>query len=175
MDERRKKGFGSFIKGLRLKQNLSLRALSEKSDISHSYLSQLELGKRNIPSPEILKKLAISLEVDYFVLARLAGYLEADGKVKDSKAMHVGLDYAAEYDHNIISFEMPAVIKTAVEDGERFDFISPEESKRQFLDLEYLLNSGESIYYKRKLLNSHEKEQILKMLDVLVMDLDLEK
>ena len=42
--------FGSFITGLRIEKNIALRRMAELLDISPSYLSDIEKGKRNPPS-----------------------------------------------------------------------------------------------------------------------------
>ena len=70
--------FGKYIKRLRNNRNLTLRQLEIKSGVSNSYLSQLENGKRGIPSPDILKKLSLPLGVPYQELMAAAGYLPDD-------------------------------------------------------------------------------------------------
>jgi transcriptional regulator with XRE-family HTH domain len=50
--------FGKYLKKLRKKNNFTLRQVEEKIHISNSYLSQLEQGKRNIPTLKIIIKLA---------------------------------------------------------------------------------------------------------------------
>lgn len=68
--------FGLYIRKLRLDRKMTIRQLELYSDVSNSYLSQLENGKRGIPSPEILKKLSKGLKVDYNELMIKAGYVE---------------------------------------------------------------------------------------------------
>ncbi|MEI3611203.1 helix-turn-helix domain-containing protein [Pseudogracilibacillus sp. SO30301A] len=70
--------FGSYIKRLRLENNLSSRKLAERSGISQGYLSQLETGANKNPSPEIVKKLANGLNADYTLLMYKAGYITKD-------------------------------------------------------------------------------------------------
>ncbi|GEN30278.1 hypothetical protein CQU01_05160 [Cerasibacillus quisquiliarum] len=55
---------------------MTIRQLELYSGVSNSYLSQMENGKRGIPSPEIIKKLSNGLNVDYNELMKRAGYLE---------------------------------------------------------------------------------------------------
>lgn len=55
---------------------MTIRQLELYSGVSNSYLSQMENGKRGIPSPEIIKKLSNGLKVDYNDLMKQAGYLE---------------------------------------------------------------------------------------------------
>jgi transcriptional regulator with XRE-family HTH domain len=70
--------FGSFLKELRIKQGLSMRELSRRSGISQAYISQIEMGKKGVPSPEQLLKLAPHLDVNYMELMKAAGYVIAD-------------------------------------------------------------------------------------------------
>ena len=68
--------FGEFLKDLRIRKGLKLREVETKTQISNSYLSQVENGKRNPPHPEILKKLANVYQVSVMKLMEKAGYLE---------------------------------------------------------------------------------------------------
>ena len=70
--------FGKFLKEIRVSQKLSVRALSENAGVSHSYLSQVENGNRGVPSPEVIRKIAVALDYDYFSLMRAAGYMTVD-------------------------------------------------------------------------------------------------
>jgi len=69
-----KKTLRFFLKKQREKKGLSIRALAKYSDVSDSYLSQVETGKR-FPSAKVLRKLARPLGVKEEVLMREAGYL----------------------------------------------------------------------------------------------------
>lgn len=46
--------FGNRMKALRLERSLSLRSLAKKLDVSDSYLSMLETGKRECPDGKLL-------------------------------------------------------------------------------------------------------------------------
>ena len=67
---------GSFLRGQRKKQKLSLRKVASQAGVSATYLWEIELGKRKTPSAEILKKLAPILGVTTQELLERAGYLE---------------------------------------------------------------------------------------------------
>ncbi|WP_243555779.1 helix-turn-helix domain-containing protein [Priestia megaterium] len=67
--------FGLYLRNLRIDNNLSIRQLSERSGVSNAYLSHVENGKRNVPSPDILRRLAEQLDVPYNVMMEKAGYL----------------------------------------------------------------------------------------------------
>lgn len=55
-----------------------LLAVSERVKISHPYLSQLENGKANRPSPEVLRKIADVFGVPVSDLMVQAGYMDAE-------------------------------------------------------------------------------------------------
>ena len=56
--------FGEFIKQKRTEKGLNLRKLAELMDIAPAYLSDIEKGKRNSPSPEKMSKLVELLELN---------------------------------------------------------------------------------------------------------------
>ncbi|MEW6536421.1 MAG: helix-turn-helix domain-containing protein [Candidatus Auribacterota bacterium] len=68
----------------KLRGNLSIRNLSEKTGISNAYLSQLESGKRDSPHPEILKKLARFYGIPVIEILKHAGYLDDEMDEKES-------------------------------------------------------------------------------------------
>ncbi len=65
---------GQFIKQAREDRGLTLRAVEVETDISNSYLSQLESDKIKQPSPVSLYKLSTAYGVAYSDLMALAGY-----------------------------------------------------------------------------------------------------
>ncbi|MBP2635003.1 MAG: helix-turn-helix protein [Firmicutes bacterium] len=74
--------FGKYLKELRTERELTTRQLELQSGVSNSYISQLENGKRGMPTPNILKKLAPALKVSYEKLMLKAGYLPLDKKIE---------------------------------------------------------------------------------------------
>jgi len=68
--------FGDYLRQLRTAKGLTLVELSKASSVSQPHLSNIENGKRGIPSPDILKKLAGPLGVSYSELLSKAGYLD---------------------------------------------------------------------------------------------------
>ncbi|WP_110926842.1 helix-turn-helix domain-containing protein [Bacillus massiliglaciei] len=70
--------FGLHLRNLRKKKGLTLEELGKLSDLSQPYLSQIENGKRAIPSPEILYKLSKPLGVDHVHLMIKAGHLQGE-------------------------------------------------------------------------------------------------
>lgn len=73
---------GSFIKKRRVALKKTGRQLARESGVSSGYLSQIEAG-RYIPKPEVLKKLAKPLHIDYDQLLLAAGVL-AESLAEDS-------------------------------------------------------------------------------------------
>ena len=65
---------GVFLKELRIKNNLTIMQVEVKTNISNSYISLIERGKRR-PSVEILHKLAKAYRVKTEDLLRFIGYL----------------------------------------------------------------------------------------------------
>lgn len=79
--------FGKYLKKLRKERGLTIRELEELAGVSNSYISQIELGQRSVPSPDILKKLAEPLGVTYSDLMYEAGYLEEAQKARHEEAV----------------------------------------------------------------------------------------
>ena len=73
--------FGDYLKEIR--GNRSLREMEKITGLSHTYLSTLEKGydprsgKKRNPTPEVIKRLAETLDENYFELMQLAGYMES--------------------------------------------------------------------------------------------------
>lgn len=71
-----KNDFGIYLRNTRKNKGLTLKSLSTMSGVSQSYLTNIENGKRGIPTPPILKKLHAPLGVDYGELMSVAGYID---------------------------------------------------------------------------------------------------
>lgn len=78
--------FNDYLKTLRIKKGLTLRELARRSEVSQSFLSLVERGKRGIPKPEQLLKLAPHLNVDYMELMKAAGYVTAEHEFTSEEA-----------------------------------------------------------------------------------------
>ena len=57
-------------------KGMSLEAATGSAKISATYLHKLERGVVSSPSPRVLARIAIALEVPYLRLMELAGYLD---------------------------------------------------------------------------------------------------
>lgn len=65
-DKHLTKEFGTFIKQIRKEKRITLVELARKSGLSHSYLSQLENGKRNLPPISTQIKICRALDTSIF-------------------------------------------------------------------------------------------------------------
>lgn len=74
--------FGEKLRKLRKEKGYSIRKLSELSGVAHSYLSQVETGKRGIPKVETLEKIATGFNIPSIDLLVQAGYIDPDDYVK---------------------------------------------------------------------------------------------
>lgn len=71
--------FGKYLKELREEKSYSTHTLAQLAGVSQSYISHVESGrKKNVPSPEILKKMAGPLGVSYEELMVKAGYWRSE-------------------------------------------------------------------------------------------------
>ena len=69
------------LRRLRRIRGVSLREVEGETKISNAYLSQLENGKAENPSPHVLHKLARFYGVPYEFLMESAGYLQPQQSV----------------------------------------------------------------------------------------------
>lgn len=70
------KEFGQYLKSLRNEKGLSLTQLGDLIGYSNPYLSQIENGRKGIPSPDTLRKLAGPLDVSHPELMVKAGHVK---------------------------------------------------------------------------------------------------
>ena len=69
---------GNELKKYREEKGVSLESVAGPAKISAAYLHKLEQGVVNSPSPRVLARLAVSLNVSYLRLMELAGYLDEE-------------------------------------------------------------------------------------------------
>lgn len=73
------KTLGEYLAQGRKSKGLSLRTVESNIGISNAYLSQLENGKIQEPSPVVLQKLSKVYGLSYLESLRLAGYPVPEG------------------------------------------------------------------------------------------------
>lgn len=138
--------FGNYLKKLRIERGLTIRQVEAFSGVSNSYLSQLENGKRGIPSPDTLKKLAPVYRISYEELMSAAGYLTAE--VKESSPKYSATVTAYTEAMNMLD-EIEKEIKAYHEKGIPIDRASVQkivEHRRRVLQgedawIEYILDA----------------------------------
>ena len=67
---------GSYLIQIRNERGYSQRDLAEKSGVSPAEISRVESGKRQKPSPAVLRAIADTLVISYPYLMQLAGYMD---------------------------------------------------------------------------------------------------
>ena len=65
--------FGSYIRRLRIKNDIGQRELAKKIGVAPSYLNDMEKNKRTAPRINLIKKLSVILKADLDLLNDLAG------------------------------------------------------------------------------------------------------
>ena len=65
--------FSSYIRRLRIKNNIGQRELAKKIGVAPSYLNDIEKNKRAAPRIDLIKKLSVILKADLNLLNDLAG------------------------------------------------------------------------------------------------------
>ena len=75
---------GRYLRSLRQRQALTLRAVEKETAVSNAYLSQLEGGKIRNPSPTVLHRLSRFYGSSYATLMKSAGYpVPGEGEGQD--------------------------------------------------------------------------------------------
>ncbi len=79
---------GIYLRELRIVKNLSLSEVEKATNntVSNAYLSQLESGKIEKPSPHILEQLAKAYNVKYEDVMAAAGYMHSSKTKKSGVA-----------------------------------------------------------------------------------------
>jgi len=91
------KAFGAYLRAVREAAGLTLRQVEEQTDrvIKNAYLSQIESGAINRPSPGILYELAQVYGVSYRELLVRAGHRVPDADVRPDRQALAGLPLRA--------------------------------------------------------------------------------
>jgi len=131
----RAKILGAQLRKVRLAKGKTLRQVEAQTGISNAYLSQLENGQVDNPSPQFLEKLAEAYGIDYPGLLRIAGYLKEAIETRD-----VFLSHRAS-DKDLIR-ELAANIETENFDGRRLSVWLDEAEIRPGQSIPGLVNSG---------------------------------
>jgi transcriptional regulator with XRE-family HTH domain len=101
------KVLGGELRRLRINKGVSLREVERETGVSNAYLSQLENGKSEQPSPRVLHKLADFYQIPYNRLMEIAGYLQpANGaqRVESLQAALMSGDLTDEEEKSVVNF-----------------------------------------------------------------------
>lgn len=74
--------FGPYLKALRKQKGFTLEKLGKKSGVRKGYLSGVENGKVNPPSPKAIRTIARALETDRKELLLLAYIAKAPAEIR---------------------------------------------------------------------------------------------
>lgn len=85
--------FGDYLRQLREAKKFTVRQLATYSKVSHGYISQVENGTRNRPTPKIIEKLAPVLGITYEEMMKKAGYFHHDQESNNLKMFTERLKY----------------------------------------------------------------------------------
>ncbi|OLP65252.1 HTH-type transcriptional repressor RghR [Bacillus pumilus] len=91
--------FGAYLRAMREEKKLSVNQLAMYSEVSAAGISRIENGKRGIPKPPTIKKLAGALKVPYEEMMHAAGYIEVASPthlIKEETAAFSKIKEAAE-------------------------------------------------------------------------------
>jgi HTH-type transcriptional regulator, competence development regulator len=99
-----KRTLGQYLTSIREDRGFTLRQVEEATDkaVSNAYLSQIETGKIQQPSPNVLHALADTYKIDYSQLMEMAGYI-TQSKPRGADQRHGRLATFAE--HNLTPAE----------------------------------------------------------------------
>ncbi|MCY7704393.1 transcriptional regulator [Bacillus safensis] len=130
--------FGAYLRALREEKKLSVNQLAMYSEVSAAGISRIENGKRGIPKPPTIKKLAGALKVPYEDMMQAAGYIEEATSVHQHEEDDLSLSKIKE-----------AAVQYELDDLEIFDGdIWSTLSKKEIEDLNryllFMLNSRSS-------------------------------
>jgi transcriptional regulator with XRE-family HTH domain len=91
-------GLGQYLASIRADRKLTLRDVEDqtKKEVSNAYLSQIETGKIQQPSPNVLHALADIYRIDYGQLMEMAGYI-IQTKARKQSERHGRLATFAEH------------------------------------------------------------------------------
>lgn len=99
------------LQDVRKLRGYSLRAVEDATGISNAYLSQLERGDAQKPSPDKLQALAEFYQVPYIDLMRAAGYLQRTEKAAGAPQDDTSAVHAALMSANLTPEEEAEVVK----------------------------------------------------------------
>ncbi|MCM3079577.1 helix-turn-helix domain-containing protein [Brevibacillus invocatus] len=168
------KAFGRYLLEIRKRKALTTRDLAALSGVSQSYISHVESGRKGIPSPDILKKLATALEVPYIEMMDMAGLLPEEIKESEEYRRFTRLKKLSE-DYNEATTRLSELDQRLEESNDaveeaQFELNSLEKYyENPTLDLLDFLNFP-FITYKDQQLTAEDRQRIIDMLRLMFPD-----
>jgi transcriptional regulator with XRE-family HTH domain len=175
-----KLNIGDRIKMLRISQKRTMQEIAEASDLSKSMISKIENNK-TVPSVAALVKIAKALgtnissllEQDGWVNAIVTTRQKAQENLTTTDKGYSIYPYASEYHAKkmqpflFVAKKGEVIPHELSHEGEEFIYVIKGQMKMQVGETEYLLSSGDSLYF-----NSVQKHGIMPVSDE-VMYLDI--
>jgi transcriptional regulator with XRE-family HTH domain len=155
-----KLNIGDRIKMLRITQKRTMQEIAEASDLSKSMISKIENNK-TVPSVAALVKIAKALGTNISSLLEQDGFLNAivttrqkaeDNLTTTDKGYSI-FPYASGYHEKkmqpflFVARKGEVIPHELSHEGEEFIYVIKGQMKMQVGDTEYLLNSGDSLYF----------------------------
>lgn len=151
---------GERIRLLRINQKRTLQEVADNCDLSKSMISKIENNK-TIPSVATLVKIASTLgttisgllEQDGWNKAIVTSRKEAVEKLVKTEKGYLIFPYASEYHQKkmqpflFVARKGEVIPHQLSHDGEEFVFVVEGEMKMQVGDTEYILKTGDSLYF----------------------------
>lgn len=151
---------GERIKTLRLSQMRTIQEIAEASELSKSMISKIENNK-TVPSVAALIKIARSLGTNISAILEQEGWVNAiitsklkaqESLTKTDKGYSI-YPYASEYHEKkmqpflFVAKKDEVVPHELSHEGEEFIYVVSGQMKMQVGDVEYMLNTGDSLYF----------------------------
>lgn len=151
---------GERIRVLRISQKRTLQEVADSCDLSKSMISKIENNK-TIPSVATLVKIASTLGTTISGLLEQRGWnkaivtsrKEAVEKLVKTEKGYLIFPYASEYHQKkmqpflFVARKGEVIPHQLSHDGEEFIFVVEGEMKMQVGDTEYILKTGDSLYF----------------------------
>lgn len=112
--------FGQYLHNLREERRWSLRDIQEKTnnEVSNAYLSQLESGKKNIPTLKVMQRIADAFELPIEVFLKEAGYASPDMAVKkEASVVFRGYEKLSPKGRKIMEDMLKTLLRSEGKDG----------------------------------------------------------
>lgn len=155
-----KLNIGDRIKMLRISQKRTMQEIAEASDLSKSMISKIENNK-TVPSVAALVKIAKALgtnissvlEQDGWLNAIITTRLKAQENLTTTDKGYSIYPYASEYHEKkmqpflFVAKKGEVIPHEVSHEGEEFIYVINGQMKMQVGEVEYLLTSGDSLYF----------------------------